>query len=239
MKINEFDENEDIEVDAKAEQVTENINGKPITFKTGEIAEIFDESPAMIRYYCSEFKEHMTLDHKAGEHRTYTQKNIDELKYILGLLKKDGLSVKQVHEFLSSPEGHLAAPIFDQQDKMKVLINAMVQRIDTQLQGIVKRELENTFTPMFQEVIKNSVSDLVNNKEFVGSMESVNNNLNKIKEEMLENNKKTEESIKETSVTKVEMKIFEENIANMIEEKLKQNDIAQKKGFFGRLFGKN
>ncbi|QUH22084.1 helix-turn-helix domain-containing protein [Alkaliphilus sp. B6464] len=221
-----------------------NINGKPLTYKTGDVASILDETPAMIRYYCREFQEYMTLEHNPGEHRTYTEKNIEELRYILDLLKADGLSVKQVHEFLSSPEGKLSSPIFDQHDKMQELINAISSKMDDRLQEIVKAELQSNLIPTIQDMLQNSIKQLATTKDIEYSFKSIKDEVKKDNEntrnaikEIKEDNKITREAIEQFSINKDEIRRIEENMSkmhNLVEEKFRNKDnSAKRKGIFG------
>lgn len=214
-----FEEKLNVNVDDKI------INGKPLTFKTGEVAEMLGETPAMIRYYCKEFEEFLSLKHNPGEHRIFTQKNIEELKYIIKLLKEDNLTVKQVHEFLSSPEGKLASPIFDQQEKIKEMLNAISLRIDERLREIVREELQKNLVPLFQEIVQNSINQIATTKDIENSFQSIKN---EIINENLETKKIVEKHKKNTEKMFEKIEDNMDKINKLIEDSLK----AKRKSIF-------
>jgi DNA-binding transcriptional MerR regulator len=156
----------------------------------------------------------LSLEHEPGKHRFYSKRNVNELKYILRLIKNDGLSVKQVHEFLSSPEGKLAAPIFDQQTKFRELIEIMTSRVDGTIKDVVKREIENSFSSVFSETLKNAADKLPSKED----VEGIKIEINSLSEK-----------------TRSDYKALERNMEKIMEE-LQEN--KREKGLFGRLFGK-
>lgn len=203
-----------IDEEENTEESEPYITGKAVTFKTGEVARIIGETPAMTRYYCREFEKYLSLEHEPGKHRFYSKRNVNELKYILRLIKNDGLSVKQVHEFLSSPEGKLAAPIFDQQTKFRELIEIMTSRVDGTIKDVIKREIENSFSSVFSETLKNATDKLPSKED----VEGIKIEINSLSEK-----------------TRSDYKALERNMEKIMEE-LQEN--KREKGLFGRLFGK-
>ena len=119
-----------------------------------------------------------------------------------------------MHEFLSSPEGKLAAPIFDQQTKFRELIEIMTSRVDGTIKDVIKREIENSFSSVFSETLKNAADKLPSKED----VEGIKIEINSLSEK-----------------TRSDYKALERNMEKIMEE-LQEN--KREKGLFGRLFGK-
>ena len=217
------------------------INGRPLTFKTGDVAKILGESPAMIRYYCREFKEFIGIDHTPGEHRIFTDREIKYLRYIIYLLKDNNLSVKQAKEFLSTPQGQLMAPIENNEDKVKIFVEMISSQLKEEISELVRKEIQYALKEIQQPIlaisstldktvqsnenIKETIERMVANT--IASNNEVNRKLNEINElsETINNMNK--------SLSKVDQFIVEYR-----QKYAQQKESEQKRGFWSKFFGK-
>lgn len=218
-----------------------NINGRPLTFKTGDVAKILGESPAMIRYYCREFEEFIGIDHSPGEHRIFTDREIKYLRYIIYLLKDKNLSVKQAKEFLSTPQGQLMAPIENSEDKVRIFVEIISSQLKEEISQLVRKEIQYTLTEIQKPILaisstlEKTVQSNENIKETIGKMvaetiasnNEVNQKLNEINElsETINNMNK--------SLSKVDQFIVEYR-----QKYAQREESERKKGFWSKFFGK-
>lgn len=231
------------------------ISGRPITFKTGDVAKMLNETPAMIRYYCREFEEFMGFEHNPGEHRVFTKKEIEYLRYIIYLVKEKNLSVKQAKEFLSTPQGKLMEPLKNEEDKAKIFVEVLSEQLRGEIAKIVRNEISLAFKEMQQPLLTLSSSIEENAK----LNEDLSKNIEKLVEQTLKDNEDVKQKINEI----ITLSENETKGNETIEEKLNQIDSLSetvrnvdqfisefrlkkaesgkeqpKKGFFARLFGK-
>lgn len=75
------------------------------SYRTGDVAKMLGETPAMIGYYCRQFSEYLGLSHTTGQHRVYNDQHVKNLKYIIYLMKDKRMTAEQTKEFLAMPEG--------------------------------------------------------------------------------------------------------------------------------------
>lgn len=86
------------------------------TYRTNDVAMMLNETPAMIRYYCSTFKDFLPIEQKGkGAHRRFTKENIQMLKKIIDL-KNSGKPVKEILQYLNSYEGIMETVEFNDKD---------------------------------------------------------------------------------------------------------------------------
>lgn len=210
------------------------INGSPIFYTTGQVAEIMGENDSTIRYWCDEFQEFLKI-RKTGRNRMFTKLDIEKLKYIRELLRVQNLSIRQVKEYLSTPEAAALQPI--KMEKEKVFMTALAQVLSTELdqrfsllEDRIISYIEHKLDTMIQQqsnietVISNSHKELVEEvkKEIQNEFQNIGNQSQKI-------------------LTDMEKQILEreERLNKYIAEKFRQLEPQQeKKGFFQRLFGK-
>lgn len=257
------DENRKDEFGAE-NQSSFHINGKPLTFKTGDVAKILNETPAMIRYYCREFEEFLGIEHNPGEHRIFTEREIEYLRYIIYLLKEKNLSVKQAKEFLSTPQGKLMAPIENDEDKVKIFVEVISQQLKEEIGNIIRneislalREIEKPLQSLtstlrtnseLNEKITKSIEDFLqqaqkNNEELKRQLEgiaSVSESENKTKE-----NEMLDERLREIASMSAKMEEINQNVSRVDQfisefrlRMTEQENKKEKRGFLSRLFGK-
>lgn len=217
------------------------INGRPITFKTGEVAEILGETPAMIRYYCREFEDFLDFDHTPGEHRTFTEKEIKFLRYIIYLLKDKNYSVKQAKEFMSTPQGKLMAPIENDEDKVKVFVDIISAQLKEEIGIMVRNEIAHSLKEIQQPLLALTSSIEKNEKSNEDLAKMVESIVEKTMEEQANVNEKLAE-IQTISNTVNQMNANLSSVGQFISEyrqKINQPEQQnEKKGFFSKFFSK-
>lgn len=235
-----IDENKNFNL-YEIEEQSFHINGRPLTFKTGDVAKILGETPAMIRYYCREFEDFIGIEHNPGEHRIFTDREIKYLRYIIYLLKDKNLSVKQAKEFLSTPQGKLMAPIENGEDKLKTFVEMISVQLKEEISNIVRDEVQYAVKEMQQPILTISSAldkNIESDENLTKMVESVVNKTFKDNEEI---NQKLNEikTISQTidnvnnNLSKVDQFIIE------YRQKMAQQEVPEtKKGFFSRFFGK-
>jgi|GEM_PF-4571285 len=92
------------------------VNEYDDTYRTNDVASMLNETPAMIRYYCSTFKDFLPVEQKGkGAHRRFTRENIEMLKKIIDM-KNGGKPVKEILQYLNSYEGIMETVEFNDKD---------------------------------------------------------------------------------------------------------------------------
>lgn len=123
------------------------IRGKPKYYTTGQVAEIIGEPDSTIRYWCDEFDEFLQIEKtgKSGRRRQFTSTDIKKIEYIRYLLKEENLSIKQVKEFLSSPEAEKMLPIAKEKEQLMIeaLSNAVASQVKEEVEKMLKEAEDN------------------------------------------------------------------------------------------------
>lgn len=196
------------------------INGQVKTYKTGEVAEILGESPAMIRFYCKEFDEFLNIKTTPGEHRLFTAEDIEKLRYIIYLCKEQNFTVRKAKEFLSTPEGKLMSPIQNLEEKVSYLIEAVSKNI--------YQNFYEDFTGNFKKLQDEIKKLQEENKEL---KELYSTSVSKI----FELTDQIPKMIETTELYDKKIDKFIEDFRKSQEEKIAEYN---KKGFLKRLFGR-
>ena len=218
-----------------------NINGRPLTFKTGDVAKMLGESPAMIRYYCREFEKFIGIDHSPGEHRIFTDREIKYLRYIIYLLKDKNLSVKQAKEFLSTPQGQLMVPIENSEDKVRIFVEMISSQLKEEISQLVRKEIQYMLTEIQEPIL--AISSTL--EKTVQSNENIKETIEKMAAETIASNNEANQKLNEInelsetinninkSLSKVDQFIIE------YRQKYAQHEESErKKGFWSKIFGK-
>ncbi len=72
---------------------------KKLFYKIGEVAEMFNVNPSLIRYWEQQFDFIRPKKTRSGL-RKYTQKDIDNFNIIYHLIKEKGLTIKGAKEYI-------------------------------------------------------------------------------------------------------------------------------------------
>ncbi|MCX6188388.1 MAG: MerR family transcriptional regulator [Bacteroidetes bacterium] len=74
---------------------------KKYYFSMGEVCEMFDVAPSLVRYWHSEFSEIRPLKNKKGN-RLFRPQDIETIKVIYHLLKERGFTIQGAKDYLKS-----------------------------------------------------------------------------------------------------------------------------------------
>lgn len=231
------------------------IRGEPEYFTTGQVAEQIGEPDSTIRFWCDEFDEFLKIEKtgSSGRRRQFTRIDIKRIEYIRYLLKEENLSIRQVKEFLSTPEAEKMLPIA--KEKEQIMIEALANAVSSLVEDVFDRklaqieemllhsaEVQAKAQEKFKAEIINEVTKTVT-KELRTGQEGIKNTVSQtVREE-------NREYIKQVMETKhaVRKHLDEAERASLerdkklIEEmrkRLEKKPEEQPKGFFSRLFGK-
>lgn len=206
------------------------INGKPIYYSTGQVAGILRENDSTIRYWCIQFNDILNIK-TSGRNRQFTETDIEKLRYIQKLLRKDNFTIKQVQEIATEQQPDL-------------IENNKVEKDNFMIQAIAKAltiELDNKFQ-LIQDQLNTSL-ELKLNEAKQKQSEEINQLKLDLSNKMEENQKLMETIIKEENSKAEKRDIELVNSLKQVQEITKrQYELHQKenenKGFFKRLFGK-
>lgn len=81
--------------------MSESQNKHKLYYTIGEVAEIFDVNPSLIRYWEKEFSIIKPKKNKRGN-RLFTQKDIDNIKLIYHLVKERGMTLDGAKKMLKT-----------------------------------------------------------------------------------------------------------------------------------------
>lgn len=228
----EKDENSSTEIKVRE------ISGKRI-YKTGEVAKMLGETPAMIGYYCRTFEEHLNLEHTPGQHRTFNEHHIEILKYILYLIRDEKMSVEQVNAFLSTPQGKLLTPIKDEEDKVKVFVDIISKELKASIEQIVKTQVESSLREVMPSLVESSMDKL--SSSLIEQQMAIEGTIKELVTEstssLTEMNSKINESVDNIGKATNQLTSVEQSLLKWREEKSKEEQ-EEKKGLFAKLFKK-
>jgi DNA-binding transcriptional MerR regulator len=226
---------DNVEVDEKDHTPDRHINGEPIYYTTSQVAERLNENPSTIRYWCDEFEPYLKI-RKSGRNRMYTKLDIKKLEYIRELLKVQNLTIRQVKEYLSTPEAMVMQPVSLEKDHVflaalgKIVSNELDRRF-AMMQENLMDYMEKKFTYMssLETFIR------INQKEILFEIKE------QMRSEFEKQGKKQNEKMAELDRIILER---EERLNNYIAEKFRQKEVENEKpkqglfAMFARLFGK-
>lgn len=110
------------------------------------ISEVAQESgiaESAIRYYDSEFGDFLDIKRDSANRRSFDEQGIRQILYIRRLLKKDGLSVKQVKDRLAVERDLTSGSLKPADETMMNLFSERLSRIERQ-QDLLVKAVEST-----------------------------------------------------------------------------------------------
>jgi DNA-binding transcriptional MerR regulator len=120
--------------------------------KTGDVAKILEETPAMIGHYSREFSQYLDLEHTPGQHRFFNEEHVKVLKYIIYLLRNKEMTIEQAKRFLATPQGKeflatpqgIDLPIIDNGgDKELILMDLIVKEIKASIPDMIRKYIKD------------------------------------------------------------------------------------------------
>lgn len=104
-------------------------------YKIGEVCEIFDLEPHVLRYWESEFPSLAPQKNRAGQ-RIYRQRDLELIETIRRLLYEEGHTVAGARKKLQSAGGARGLPLFQQSSEAKK--KTAVAQIRKDLEDVLK-----------------------------------------------------------------------------------------------------
>lgn len=256
-----INEKVDIDSDFEGEEYQNDrvIRGEPLYYTTGQVAEKIGEPDSTIRYWCDEFDEFLKIKKTGptGTRRQFTKIDIKRIEYIKYLLKDENLSIKQVKEFLSTPEAEKMLPVA--KEKEQIMIEAFANTISSLVEKAIDekiKQIEDMFVlagkaykesqEKFKEEIMKEVSATLS--------EELNDGHEKIKNEVIDiiqkENRKYIKCIEDKDETfrkylndrdkallERDRELIEEYRKRM-DEQIEEMKRQKQKGILSRIFGK-
>ncbi|WP_080008840.1 MerR family transcriptional regulator [Clostridium botulinum] len=224
------------------------MNGKPLYYSTKQVAQILEEPTSRIRYWCDCFDDFLNIQ-RSGQNRQFTEQDIEKLKYIRKLLKKDGLTINQVKEYCSEKDVTMLQEQVKSQDPIafQALATAIMTEMETRIELIQKKMIEDITTAVtknISEKITQSISAELNiQKQYLDNTkkdmkdyisvtveDKLNENIDNLKTHI---NATTENLSKQMKNDDVELV---NSLKKHMEERRQHVEDQSKKGFFSKLF---
>lgn len=232
------DMNNPIDVEFEEDTSTRYINGKPIYWNTSQVAEQLGIESSAVRYYCDCFSDFIKVK-RSGRNRKFTDKNIEQLKFIKKLLKEDNLTIEQAKEFLSLKDTSKLEHKIENEEPLpaKILATMVSKQLSEQLENIkvqIIEEIIGTINTNFEYQSEIQQQTKVELKDCIAVT------VDEIVTETLDNSLKEFKAtldIKEQEANKRDIEMLDLLHKNL--EARRQEDLQkQNKGFFSRLFRK-
>lgn len=103
-----------------------------------EVAQETGIPESTLRYYDSEFSDFLDIKRDSANRREFDEKDVRQILYIRRLLKKDGLTVKQVKDRLGVEKDILSSGSRPADEAAMNLISERITRIERQQDLLVK-----------------------------------------------------------------------------------------------------
>jgi hypothetical protein len=162
----------------------------------------------------------------------FKEADIEKLRYIQKLLREDNLTINQVKQYCSEEDMSLIESKFKDSEPIMIqsIATAISLEVANYLDGFkeslnkqIAEEIQNSLIQqqmdlkIFQSELKESIEEKIS-KEIQSNMESIKGQINEM----------------ELKARERDLEIID-NLRKSMEE---QKKLSEKKGFFGRLFGK-
>lgn len=227
------DKNNIIDIEFTEDKSVKFIKGKPLYYKTNDVAELLEENPSTIRFWAECFKDFLNIE-LSGRNRKFKEVDIEKLRYIKKLLREDNLTINQVKQYCSEEDMSII------ESKMKQSEPIMIQSIASAITMEVATYMDEFKESLGKQVLQEIQDGLIQQQN---SLESFQSDLKEhIAITIAEEVKSNVESIK-GYIDEKELQARQRDIDML--ETLKKNMEEQKKlneqksrGFFGKLFGK-
>lgn len=108
-----------------------------------EVAQETGIAESALRYYDSEFGDFLDIKRDSANRRSFDEQDVRQILYIRRLLKKDGLSVKQVKDRLAVERDLTSGSLKPADETMMNLFSERLSRIERQ-QDLLVKAVEST-----------------------------------------------------------------------------------------------
>lgn len=181
------DMNNPIDVEFEEDTSTRYINGKPIYWNTSQVAEQLGIESSAVRYYCDCFSDFIKVK-RSGRNRKFTDKNIEQLRFIKKLLKEDNLTIGQAKEFLTVKDSDVMQHKIEKEEPLPttVLANMIGNQISQQLDDMKIQIVEDLIQKMsinfqYQNEIQQQIKEDLKNYIAITIDEKLDTSLQEIK----------------------------------------------------------
>ena len=199
-----------------------NINGKPLYFLTSQVGLRINESDSTIRFWCTKFKDILKIE-MTGSHRRFKEEDIEKLKFIKKLLREDNFSIQQVQEYTSLKDISTIENKIQKQEPLAMQVLARSIAIE------IGADLED-----FKIMIRDQLIDEMKNNQQEMKTYLATEIDNKLDSKLSDLKSYIDTKEQEAKIRDIEMiDTLKENM-----NKRKEETTKDKKGIFGKIFGK-
>lgn len=220
-----------VDIEFTEDKTVKFIKGKPLYYKTNDVADLLEENPSTIRFWTECFKDFLNIE-LSGRNRKFKEVDIEKLRYIKKLLREDNLTINQVKQYCSEEDMSII------ESKMKQSEPIMIQSIASAITLEVGAYMEDFKESLRQQILQEIKDGLIQQQN---SLQSFQNDLKEyIAVTIAEEVKSNVESIK-GHIDTIELRARERDLEMMdvlkkgMEEQRRLNE-QKKKGFWSRLF---
>ena len=134
------------------------MTAKKLYYSMGEVAEMFDVTPALIRHWEAQFDCIKPHRHKKGN-RLFTPEDVERLKQIYHLVKDRGMTLKGANKVLKRAKSDEVAQEMELLERLQKIRAALVEVREELKAGDGEQVVEESYTVQEQEVA--AVADVV------------------------------------------------------------------------------
>ncbi len=211
LKSDVVDFEDDDIPESNGEQVSGEVEGKGIFYKTKDVAKELGITEQDVRNYDKIFSEYLNVQRTSSGHRRYTREYIDKLAAILELKRINNYTFEQTKEALSTDEGQIMSAR-DEMDRLHKLLELMTSRIEIsgkEVKQAVREEIQRTFE-------ENAARLLTDQSEKNEQIEALKRQNEELKEALVANQTASAQSITELKEQLNESKKQNEKIVEML-----------------------
>ncbi|MBO5860494.1 MAG: MerR family transcriptional regulator, partial [Alistipes sp.] len=134
------------------------MTAKKLYYSMGEVAEMFDVTPALIRHWEAQFDCIKPHRNKKGN-RLFTPEDVERLKQIYHLVKERGMTLKGANKVLKRAKSDEVAQEMELLERLQKIRAALVEVREELKAGDGEQVVEESYTVQEQEVA--AVADVV------------------------------------------------------------------------------
>lgn len=143
-----------------------------VTYSSGEVAKMINEEDYVIRNWCKHLDDVLKIK-RQGNHRRFTKKNIEELRFIANLIRNEGKTIPQVKEYCTKKPQELVEGVVNNPFAMNLILEA------------IKSDIEINMKELGSELLKQNEEMMFLLKEWMGEEnKNIKNRLDSIQEEL-------------------------------------------------------
>lgn len=208
--------------------INKQINGEPLYYTTGQVADILGTTDSKLRYYTKVFEDLLNIE-ISNRNRRYKKSDIAKLKFIIELTD-EGLSLNQIKEYCSEKNiNDLQKDMIvkDNPLQIQVFMKALTEEFDKMLDIKLNEHLRQF--KLQQELINQSLQEQIN----ITVDEIVTDKLDDKLDEFKNLLREKEDEAKNRDTELIDM------LRKNQEDRLKEiQKLDKQRGFFSKLFNR-